>query len=110
MPGFLLHADADIRCSHNAKAAIETSQRQALVGGKAIATTADQITITNCPNTNPSPCTAIGWLSFSAKVLAGGQPVLLQALPPIAPGSGVTVGTPPSPQYVYQVQLQVTGT
>jgi hypothetical protein len=110
MPGFLLHADADIRCFHNAKATIGTAQAQALVGGKAIATTADQITIKSCPNTNPGPCSAIGWLSFSTKVLAGGQPVLLQALPPVAPGSGATVGTPPSPQLVYQVQLQVTGT
>jgi hypothetical protein len=111
MPGLVLHADAAIKCAHGGTATVMTSQAQALVSNKAIATVTDQITVAGCSVTNV-PCTTIRWLGFTPRVLAKGQPVLLQPLPPTpppVPGAGVTAGTPPPTPLVYQVQLQVTG-
>jgi hypothetical protein len=111
MPGLVLHAEAVITCAHGGLATVVPTQVQALVNALPIATFASQITVEGCAA--PVPCTLIQWLGFTPRVLAGGQFVLLQPLPPVpppVPGQGVAVGSPPPIPLVYEMQLRVTGT
>jgi hypothetical protein len=111
VPGFVLHTDAVITCAHGGQATVVPSQLQALVSGMPISTFSSQITVAGC--TAPVPCTTIRWLGFTSRVLAGGQFVLLQPLPPTpppVPGAGVAAGSPPPTPLVYEIQQQVTGT
>ena len=50
MPGLLLHADADSRCSHGGKVMFAPTQVRALAADTPIlTTTADKITVPACP-------------------------------------------------------------
>jgi len=115
MPGFLLHVNAVIQCTHGVPAQVVPSQPRVLVSGQPVATMTSQIVIVGCPFTvpgpKPQPCVSVKWLMPSARVLVAGQPAMLQP----APGSGAGICQSPEqipngPPMVSAVQPRVTAT
>jgi hypothetical protein len=114
MPGFLVSTASVITCSHLGSVRITPTQHRALVAGAPIASALDTMVITGCPAAtavNP-PCTTLRWTGVTGRVLVGGQPALVQTLPPAGPvpGAGVCAGPPPNTPLVSAVQLRVSGT
>lgn len=86
MPGFLLHENAVVNCTHGAKATIVTTNKRVKVMGQAVAVVVDVTTVAGCPfqipvgaGTKPSPCLKIQWSAPAARVKVMGQPVLVQS-------------------------------
>jgi len=82
MPGFLLHQGATVLCAHGGQSQPTAPNPRVKVGGQPIVTQPTIYTITGCPFTTPPgapmPCVTGQWVSAATRVLAGGQPVLLQ--------------------------------
>lgn len=114
MPGFLLHVNAVMTCTHMGKATIAPSQPRVVVSGQPIATMASQILVAGCaftvPGPKPQPCVLIKWAMPSARFLVGGQPAAL--IPNPGPGPGVCQSgeqIPAGPPIVTVVQSRVIG-
>ena len=82
MPGFLLHMGATVMCAHAGQAQPTAPNPRVMVGGQPIVTQSTMYTIAGCPFTTPAgapmPCVTGQWVLAATRVLAGGQPVLLQ--------------------------------
>jgi hypothetical protein len=118
MPGFLLHVNAGLQCTHLAKATVAPSQTRVVVGGQPVATMLSSIAVAGCPfqvpapsGTKPQPCVTVKWTMPSTRFLVGGQAAAL------APGPGTGPGVcqsaeqiPQGPPIVGTVQIRVTGT
>lgn len=116
MPGFLLHVNAVMQCTHAAPATTTPTQPRVLVNGQSVATASNIITVTGCPFTvpgpKPQPCVIVKWLMLSTRVLVNGQPVLLQPTP-TGSGSGICQSAeqiPQGPPIIGMVQTRVIGT
>ena len=84
MPGYLLHANAQILCAHSATVQAVISQNRVRVGGQAVATISDQYLVAGCPFmvvVKPQPCTRLQWSAPAMRVRVNGQPVLLNTTP-----------------------------
>ena len=84
MAELLLHADAQIECSHGAQARFASTEPRVRLGSRAAVTIDDQARVTGCPFhvvivvvPKPQPCTTITWGTAATRVRAGGRPVLL---------------------------------
>ena len=115
MPGFVLHTNAVVQCTHGIPAQIPPVQPRVLVSGQPVATMASQILIAGCPFTipgpKPQPCVTVKWLMPAARVLVMGQPALLQPAP--GPGSGLCLSAeqiPNGPPIVSAMQPRVLAT
>jgi hypothetical protein len=82
-----------------------------LVGGQPVVTLADNCLVAGCaftvPPGTPQPCVRIQWLVPATRVLAGGQPVILQS------SSGLCLSpaqVPNGPPNVLVTQVRVMGT
>ncbi len=115
MPGFVLHTNAVVQCTHGIPAQIPPVQPRVLVSGQPVATMASQILVAGCPfaipGPKPQPCVTIKWLLPTARVLVSGQPALVQP----APGTGVGLclsaeQIPNGPPLVSAVQPRVIAT
>lgn len=86
MPGFPLHANAVIQCTHGIPATVVPTQPRVMVNTQPVATMTSQITVAGCPFTvpgpKPQPCVLIKWSMPSARVKVMGQPAM------VAPGPG----------------------
>lgn len=107
MPGLLLDASASVICSHGGKATPSAPYPRVTLSGKPAVTLAAPYVVAGCalppPPGGAGPCVSGQWLSGATRVLAGGQPVLLQ--------SGASVCAPTgTPLAVMQTQLRVSGT
>ena len=95
MPGFLLHQGATVLCMHGGQAQPTAANPRVKVGGQPIVTQAAPYTVAGCPFTtaSPMPCVTAQWVTAATRVLAGGQPVLLQdSVAVCAPnGTGVNI-------------------
>src|SRR5690242_11332459 len=96
MPGLVLHAGATILCLHGGQAQPTAPFTRVRVGGQPIVVQPVPHTVVGCPfnaGGAASPCVAAQWISAAARLMAGGQPVLLQDSQAVcAPnGTGVTV-------------------
>ncbi len=116
MPGFLLHVNAVMQCTHMAPAITTPTQPRVLVNGQPVATVANIITVAGCaftlPNGKPQPCVMIKWLQPATRVLVNGQPALLQPTPTGA-GAGLCQSIeqiPQGPPIISMVQTRVIGT
>ncbi|HNB51773.1 MAG TPA: hypothetical protein PK530_07510 [Anaerolineales bacterium] len=116
MPGFLLHVNAVMQCTHGAPAMTTPTQPRVLVNGQPVATAANLITVAGCPFTipgpKPQPCVTVKWLMLSTRVLVNGQPALLQPSPSGA-GTGICQSVeqiPQGPPIIGMVQTRVIGT
>jgi hypothetical protein len=115
MPGFLLHVNAVMQCTHFAPVTTVPTQPRVLVSGQPVATSLNLFTVAGClftiPGPKPQPCVTVRWLMLSTRVLVNGQPVLLQPAPS-GPGSGVCQSIeqiPQGPPVVGMVQTRVIG-
>lgn len=112
MPGFMLTADAVVNCAHGGEVQFVPAQSRVLVAGAPVVTMADQLIVAGCAGVSGVVCTVVQWFGVAARVLADGQPVLVQTLPPAGPvpGDGVVAGPPPPIPLVDEVQLAVVAT
>jgi hypothetical protein len=115
MPGFILHTNALVQCTHGIPAQIAPVQPRVLVSGQPVATMASVMLVAGCPFTipgpKPQPCVTIKWLMPSVRVLVMGQPALLQPSP--GPGSGLCLSAeqiPNGPPIVSAMQPRVVAT
>jgi len=97
MPGFLLHQGATVLCMHGGQAQATAPNPRVKVGGQPIVTQVAPHTVAGCPFTTPAgapmPCVTAQWVTGATRVLAGGQPVLLQDSQAVCVpnGTGVTI-------------------
>jgi uncharacterized Zn-binding protein involved in type VI secretion len=81
MPAPILTLVASVTCPHAAPASIAATGARVLVAGQPAALLSDLTTVAGCPlasQPTPSPCVTVTWIAGSTRMLAGGQPVLLQ--------------------------------
>lgn len=81
MPGFLLHQGATVLCIHGGQAQATAPNPRVKVAGQPVVTQPTPHTVAGCPFTtggSPQPCVTAQWITGATRVLAGGQPVLLQ--------------------------------
>jgi hypothetical protein len=116
MPGFLLHTNVGMQCSHAAPVTTAPTQPRVLVSGQPVATVSNQLLVTGCPFTlptvppKPQPCVRVQWAMPSTRILVNGQPALLQ----VSPGTGAGIcqsieQMPQGPPIVTVVQSRVIG-
>ncbi len=96
MPGFLLHQGATVLCLHGGQAQATMPNPRVKVAGQPVVTLAAPHTVAGCPfnvSGSPVPCVTAQWVTGATRVLAGGQPVLLQDSQAVCVpnGTGVTV-------------------
>jgi len=105
MPGFLLHVGATVMCSHAGQAQPTMPNSRVLVGGMQIVTIAAPYVIAGCPFVPPGgngPCVTGQWLVGATRVVANGQPIVLQSSASICTPTG-------TPMLVVVTQTRVTG-
>jgi hypothetical protein len=105
MPGFLVHLGAQVICAHGGQAVPTTPDPRVTVMGQPIATIAAPYAVAGCtlPPNAGGPCVTAQWVVGATRVLAGGQPVVLQAGQAVCAPTGV-------PLLVLVTQTRVTGT
>lgn len=119
MPGFVLHSNFGMQCTHQIPCMTSPIQQRVLVNGQPVAIATNIIQVSpGCPfqvpvvaGTKPQPCVTVKWANLSTRVLVGGQPVLLQ--PPTGSGAGVCQSAeqiPQGPPLVTAVQTRVIAT
>jgi hypothetical protein len=100
MPGFLLHVNTAMQCTHLGLAKIAPSQPRVLVSGQPVATMAGLIGVTGCtftiPGPKPQPCVTVKWTMPSTRFLVNRKPALLDPAP--GPGPGVCQSAEQIPQ------------
>lgn len=105
MPGFLLHLNATVQCSHGGIATPTAPNPKVLVSGMPITTMPRQYVIAGCPfnvGVTLVPCVTAQWITSATKVLAGGEPVLLLDSQAITAPNGV-------PLLITSTQQKVVG-
>ncbi|HTT63290.1 MAG TPA: hypothetical protein VMG35_15655 [Bryobacteraceae bacterium] len=78
MPSPILHAGAEVLCSHGGQATPSVSSPRVTVSGMAIATIAAPYLVSGCSFVSPGgngPCVSAMWESGAARVESLGQPV-----------------------------------
>jgi len=105
MPGFLLHAGAQVICGHGGQALPTVTFPRVMVSGQPVVTMSAPYSIGGCPFTTPGgplPCVTAQWVTSAVRVMAGGAPVLLQDSQAVTVPNGV-------PLSVLVVQPRVKG-
>jgi hypothetical protein len=80
MPGPVLHAGATATCPHGAPLNIIAASPRVTVSGMPAAVVSDQGVVAGCPFTvgpKPQPCVTTRWMVGATRVLASGQPLLI---------------------------------
>lgn len=81
MPGFLLHMNAIVQCSHGGRAAPTAPNQRVTVSGNAVALVNALYQVTACPNPPPiasnGPCITAQYTTSATRVSSSGIPVLL---------------------------------
>lgn len=106
MPGFLLHAGATVLCTHAGQALPTVPSPRVLVSGQPVTTQPSPYTVAGCafvPPAGNGPCVTAQWVVGALRVLAGGQPVLLQSSVAICAPTG-------TPLNIVLTQTRVRGT
>lgn len=95
MPGFLVHMGATVLCSHGGQAQPTVVNARVLVSGQAVTTQPAPYTIAGCafppPPAANGPCVTAQWVVGATRVLALGQPVLIQSSQAICAPTGTPV-------------------
>ncbi len=104
MPGFLLHANAMILCSHGGQVQALAPNPRVRVGGQPVVTQPLPHVVAGCPfvPVAPSPCVTAQWVTGALRVRVGGQPVLLQDSQAICAPNG-------TPVTIVMTQVRVRG-
>jgi hypothetical protein len=97
MPGFLLHAGAQVQCLHAGNAQPTAMNNRVLVGGQPTVLMSTQYSIAGCTLPPPSqangPCVTAQWTTAATRLTSGGQPLLLQDSQAtcVNPGTGLSI-------------------
>lgn len=95
MPGFLVQQGATVLCTHGGQASPTSPQPRVLLGGAPVTTLPAPWMVAGCPFTTPGgtpqPCITAQWITSATRVLAGGQPVLLQDSQAVCTPNGTPV-------------------
>ena len=82
MPAPLLHVGATVLCSHAGQATPTAPMPRVLLNGQPAVTISCVYTVAGCsmptPPTGNGPCVSAQYTNSATRVMAGGQPVLLQ--------------------------------
>jgi hypothetical protein len=82
VPGFILHMGATVLCAHAGQAQPTVPNPRVKVGGQPIVTLPTLYTVAGCtmppPPAGNGPCVTAQFIMGATRVMAGGQPVLLQ--------------------------------
>jgi len=109
MPGFLMHVGATAICPHGGQVSVIPGNPRVLVNGMPVATLSDLYLVAGCAfavGPKPQPCVKLLWLVPATRVLAGGQPVILQT----STGVGQSAEQiPQGPPTVIATQTRVSG-
>ncbi len=106
MPGFLLHVGATVMCMHGGQAQPTVPNPRVLVSGQPIVTQPPPYVVAGCPFVPPGgngPCVTAQWVVGAVRVMASGQPVLLQTSVAVCAPTG-------TPLNILVTQTRVTGT
>jgi uncharacterized Zn-binding protein involved in type VI secretion len=109
MPGFLVHVGATAICPHGGQVSVIPGNPRVLVNGMPVATLSDLYLVAGCAfsvGPKPQPCVKVLWLAPATRVLAGGQPVILQASAGISQSAEQIPQGPPT---VISTQTRVSG-
>jgi hypothetical protein len=83
MPGFIVHQGATVLCAHGGQATPTAPFPRVTVSGQPVVTIAAPYLVAGCsmppPTAGNGPCITGQWLVGSTRVLAGGQPLVLQS-------------------------------
>jgi hypothetical protein len=81
MPGPVLHAQAVATCPHGVPLTIVAASPRVMVSNMPAAVLTDQGLVAGCPftlpNGQPQPCVTTRWIAGATRVLANGQPLLV---------------------------------
>ncbi len=92
MPGFLLHAGAQVLCSHGGQATPIAPNPKVTVSGQATVLITASYTVAGCtlppPTAANGPCVTAQWLSGTTRVSSYGQPLLVQSSQAVCAPSG----------------------
>jgi hypothetical protein len=92
MPGFVLHLGATVICSHGGQATPTAPCPRVLVSGQPVTTLPAPYVVAGCalppPPAANGPCVTAQWVVGATRVLAGGQPVLVQSSQAICAPTG----------------------
>lgn len=107
MPGFVAHVGATVMCSHAGQAQPTAPSARVFVSGQPAVTITAPWTVAGCamppPTAGNGPCVTGQWLVGSTRVLAEGQPLVLQ--------SSTSVCAPTAtPMFVMMTQTRVVAT
>jgi len=95
MPGFILHLGATVICSHGGQATPTAPYPRVLVSGQPVTTLPAPYVVAGCalppPHAANGPCVTAQWIVGATRVLAGGQPVLVQSSQAICAPTGTPV-------------------
>lgn len=84
MPGPVLHTGTSATCPHGGTLNIIAASPRVTAGGMPVAVLTDQGLVAGCPFTvpgpKPQPCVTTRWIVAATRVLANGQPVLINPL------------------------------
>jgi hypothetical protein len=83
MPGFIVHVGATILCAHGGQATPTVPFPRVTVSGQPVVTIAGPCVVAGCsmppPTAGNGPCVTGQWLVGATRVLAGGQPLVVQS-------------------------------
>lgn len=92
MPGFLLHAGAQVLCAHGGQATPTTPNPRVTVSGQPTVLMTAPYVVVGCtlppPTAANGPCISALWLSGTTRVLSNGQPLLVQSSQAICAPTG----------------------
>jgi hypothetical protein len=105
MPGFLVQVGAQVLCAHGGQATPTTPNPRIAIGGAPSVLMTTPYVIAACalppPPTANGPCVSGQWLSGTARVLANGQPLLVQSSTSVCAPTG-------TPMMIVATQARVT--
>src|SRR6478752_6006668 len=95
MPGPIVHLGATVICSHGGQATPTAPFPRVLVSGQPVTTLPAPYVVAGCalppPPAANGPCVTAQWVIGATRVLAGGQPVLVQSSQAICAPTGTPV-------------------
>lgn len=105
MPGPVLHVGATVLCAHGGQAQPTAPNPRVTVSGQPVVTMAAPYVVAGCPfpPVSGGPCVTAQWVVGATRVLANGQPLVIQ--------TGVAVCVPTgTPLFPVVVQTRVVAT
>lgn len=99
MPGPVLHVGTTAMCPHAGTLNIVAASPRVMVSNMPVAVLTDQGLVAGCvftlPNGKPQPCVTTKWILGATRVLANGQPVLINPVVAICQSAEQIPAGPP---------------